>query len=55
MSWPASAAAGLLASADMTGAAAKALRPTDARRAEGILRQLGTLWKAPALADIPSC
>jgi predicted SprT family Zn-dependent metalloprotease len=32
--------------------AAKALRPTDARRAEGILRRLGALWKAPTLADI---
>ena len=37
----------------MTGAAAKALRPTDARRVERILRRLGALWKAPALADIP--
>ena len=36
----------------MTGAAAKALRPTDARRAEGILRQLATLWEAPELIDI---
>ncbi len=36
----------------MTGAAAKPLRPTDARRAEGILRRLGALWKAPALTDI---
>ena len=44
--------AGLLASAGMTGAAAKPLRPTDARRAEGILRRLGALWKAPALTDI---
>jgi predicted SprT family Zn-dependent metalloprotease len=47
----ASATTGLLASATMHGAA-KALRPTDARRAEGILRQLGALWEAPALADI---
>ena len=45
-------AAGLLASAAMDGAGAKALRPTDARRVEAILRQLGALWKAPALADI---
>ena len=36
----------------MDGAAAKALRPTDARRIEGILRRLGALWEAPALADI---
>ena len=36
----------------MTGAAAKALRPTDARRLEGILRRLGALWEAPAVADI---
>jgi predicted SprT family Zn-dependent metalloprotease len=36
----------------MTGAAAKALRPTDARRAEGILRQLGRLWETPALTDV---
>jgi predicted SprT family Zn-dependent metalloprotease len=35
----------------MTGAAAKALQP-DARRIEGILRRLGALWKAPALAGI---
>jgi len=37
----------------MTGAATKALRPTDARRLEGILRRLGALWEAPALAHIP--
>jgi predicted SprT family Zn-dependent metalloprotease len=37
----------------MTGAAAKALRPTDARQIEATLRQLATLWKAPALVDIP--
>ena len=36
----------------MDGAAAKALRPTDTRRLEGILRQLATLWQAPTLADI---
>jgi len=36
----------------MTGAAAKALQPTDARRIEGILRRLGALWMAPAVADI---
>ena len=36
----------------MDGAAAKALRPTDARRLEGILRRLGALWEAPALAGI---
>ena len=47
------AAAGLLASADMARAAAKALRPTDARQIEAILLQLGALWKAPELAAIP--
>jgi hypothetical protein len=35
----------------MTGTAAKALRPTDAGRVEGILWRLGVLWQAPALAD----
>jgi predicted SprT family Zn-dependent metalloprotease len=45
--------ASLLASATMNGAAAKALRPTDARQIEGILHQLATLWKAPELVDIP--
>jgi hypothetical protein len=37
----------------MDGAVTKALRPTDARRLEGILRRLATLWEAPALVDIP--
>jgi hypothetical protein len=37
----------------MTGAAAKALHPTDARRIEGIMRRLGALWEASALAGIP--
>ena len=36
----------------MTGAAAKALRPTDGRIIGRLLRQLATLWKAPALAGI---
>ena len=36
----------------MIGAAAKALQPTEARRTEEILRRLGELWKAPAVADI---
>ena len=36
----------------MTGATTKALRPTDARSVERILRGLGALWDAPALADI---
>ena len=45
-------AAGLLASAGMTGAAIKALPSADARRIEGILRRLGALWEAPALAGI---
>ena len=49
----ASAATGLLASAAMDGAAAKAHRPTDARRLEGILRRLVALWEAPELVDIP--
>ena len=47
------AAAGLLASADMARAAAKALRPTDARQIEATQLQLATLWKAPELAAIP--
>jgi predicted SprT family Zn-dependent metalloprotease len=37
----------------MNRAAAKALRPTDSRNIGRILRQLATLWKAPALVDIP--
>jgi hypothetical protein len=37
----------------MDGAAAKAHRPTDARRLEGILRRLVALWEAPELVDIP--
>ena len=37
----------------MTGAATKALRPADAHTAEGLLRQLATLWKAPVLSAIP--
>jgi hypothetical protein len=41
-------AAGLLASAAMDGAGAKALRPTDARRVEAILRRPGL-----ALAGYP--
>jgi len=45
-------AIGLLASAAMDGAAAKALRPTDARRLAATLRRLATLWEAPALVDI---
>ena len=53
LEWTASAAAGLLASADMTRAATKALRPADAHSVEWLLRRLGALWKAPALADIP--
>ena len=48
------AAARLLASADMTGAATKALRPADAHTAEGLLRQLATLWKAPRRISVPS-
>ena len=47
------AAAGLLASADMARAAAKALRPTDARQIEATQLQLATLWRAPELAAIP--
>ena len=46
-------AAGLLASAGMTGAVTKALRPADAHTVEGLLRQLATLWKAPVLSAIP--
>ena len=34
----------LLASADMTRAKTRALRPTDAGRIEGILRRFGALW-----------
>jgi predicted SprT family Zn-dependent metalloprotease len=37
----------------MTRAGTRAFRPTDARTVEGILRQLGALWQAPALVDIP--
>jgi hypothetical protein len=37
----------------MNGAATKALRPADAHSAESLLRRLGALWRAPALADIP--
>jgi predicted SprT family Zn-dependent metalloprotease len=44
---------GLLASAAMDGAATVALRRTDARSVEGILRRLGALWEAPELVDIP--
>ena len=36
----------------MNGATAKPLRPTQARSAQRILRGLGTLWDAPALANI---
>lgn len=36
----------------MTGAAANALRPTQARSVQRILRGLGALWDAPALANI---
>ncbi len=36
----------------MTGAAAKTLRPVDARRVERILRRLGALWESRALAGI---
>jgi predicted SprT family Zn-dependent metalloprotease len=38
----------------MTGAAARALRPTDAARVDAILRRLGALWRAPALNDTPA-
>lgn len=41
---------GLLASASMTVAPAEALRPTQARSVRRILRGLGALWQAPALA-----
>ena len=37
----------------MARAAAKALRPTDARQIEATLLQLATLWSAPELAAIP--
>ncbi len=37
----------------MTRAGTRAFRPTDARTVDGILRRLGALWQAPALADIP--
>jgi predicted SprT family Zn-dependent metalloprotease len=37
----------------MTRAETRAFRPTDARRVDEILRRLGALWQAPALADIP--
>lgn len=47
------AAAGLLASADMARAVAKALRPTDARRIGEVLRRLAALWEAPELVGIP--
>jgi predicted SprT family Zn-dependent metalloprotease len=47
-------AAGLLASAAMNGAVARALRPTDAARVDAILRRLGALWRAPALSDTPA-
>ena len=48
-------ATGLLAvaSASMKAAAANALRAADARNVERILGRLGSLWKAPALADLP--
>jgi predicted SprT family Zn-dependent metalloprotease len=36
----------------MTGAAAKTLRPVDARRVERILRRLGALWESRALGGI---
>ena len=36
----------------MTGAAAKTLRPVDARRVERILRRLGALWESRALGSI---
>jgi predicted SprT family Zn-dependent metalloprotease len=36
----------------VTGAAAKTLRPVDARRAERILRRLGALWESRALGGI---
>jgi predicted SprT family Zn-dependent metalloprotease len=37
----------------MKAAAANALRAADARNVERILGRLGSLWKAPALADLP--
>jgi hypothetical protein len=37
----------------MNAAAARDLRPTDARNVEAILRRLAALWKAPELVDIP--
>jgi len=37
----------------MTRAETRGLRPTDARRIEGILRRLATVWKALELVDIP--
>lgn len=42
----------LLASASMTVADAEALRPTQARSVQRILRELGALWEAPALAHV---
>jgi hypothetical protein len=36
----------------MAGATTGAFRPTDARRAERSLRQLGALWDSPALTDL---
>ena len=36
----------------MAEAKARALRPSDARRAEAILRRLGARWDAPALANL---
>lgn len=42
----------LLASARMTGAAPRTLRPVDARRVERILLRLGALWESPALGGI---
>jgi hypothetical protein len=36
----------------MNGAATRALRPIDTGRLKGILRRLGMLWEAPAIADI---
>ena len=46
------AATGLLASASMNWATTRALRTTDARRVDRLLKQLGALWETPALADI---
>ena len=42
----------LLASATMNRATASALRPTQARSVQRILRKLGALWAAPELADV---